>query len=161
MDDAPKSRSQKKREMTELQELGRRLAEQPDAVLERLALPPALRNALLEARGMVKHEARRRHMQYIGRLMREVDPEPVRAVLDDLETGRRSAAREHHRVEDQRDRLVGGDDELLHQLAEAHPEQRQRLRQLVLSARREQAAGKPPKASRALFRLLRELPQRP
>ena len=68
------SKTLRKREMQELQELGERLVALPDAELARLeALPETLRGAVAEARRITRHEARRRQMQYIGRLMRAID----------------------------------------------------------------------------------------
>ena len=81
MDDAIVSKTKRKQEMTELQKLGAKLVELPESQLEAMPMDDALRTAVLAARRIKSHEAKRRQMQYIGRLMREVDPAPLRERL--------------------------------------------------------------------------------
>jgi ribosome-associated protein len=106
---------------------------------------------------MTKHEARRRHMQYVGKLMRTFDTTHARELVEAAHLGHAVKTKAFQRIEDLRDRLVDGDDDLLQELFDSHPEEGQRLRQLTLGARREKANEKPPKDTRALFRLLRDL----
>lgn len=80
IDERP-SKSQRKREMHELQALGERLVALPEARLRAMPLPPELLDAVLEARAISARGGRKRQLQYIGRLMREVDAEPIRAAL--------------------------------------------------------------------------------
>jgi len=83
MQDEIPSKTKKKQEMHELQRLGAALVELSAAHLERIALPEALAHAVREARRIRSHEGKRRQVQFIGRLMRELDPEPIRAQLAD------------------------------------------------------------------------------
>lgn len=153
-----KSKSQLKREMHELQAMGERLVELPESDYARFDLPSRLVQALKDCKKTKKHEARRRQIQYIGGLMREIDAEPVREFLADVDAGRRMQARNFHQVESWRDRIVDGDDELVEELIERFGhEHRQQLWQLSRNARKERAAAKPPKSFRALFKLLRQL----
>lgn len=159
MDEAriPKSRSQKKRDMTALQNLGERLAELSREELRPLDLPRDLLTALDDLRRMTGHEARRRQTQFIGRLMREVDPEPVADFLDSRGAATAEANAAFQALERLRDQLLDGEDAPLEAFFDAHPEaDRQHLRSLVRNARLERAKGKPPKNARALFRALRE-----
>ena len=151
------SRSQMKRDMTELQQLGEELAALGERVIRESGLPKDVEKALLDIKKMTKHEARRRHMQYVGKLMRTFDTGPVREIVEAAKAGHQIKTDEFRRVENLRDRLLDGDDDLLQELFDAYPGEGQRLRQLTLGARREQAQEKPPKDSRALFRLLRTL----
>jgi len=150
------SRTKKKQQVEELQKLGAALVDLPAVQLESLALPDVLLKAVLEAQRITSHEARRRQMQYIGKVMRKVDPEPVRAALAAVD-GRSAAARvQHRRLESWRERLIG-DDEALTEYAGTHPgADLQALRTLIRNARKEIAEGKPPRAQRELFRLVRE-----
>jgi len=157
IDDRP-SRSQLKRDMIELQQLGADMAELGDKVVKEAGLPPEVEKALLLIKTMTKHEAKRRHMQYVGKLMRTFDTTHVRELVQTAKLGHQVKTAEFQRVEDLRDRLLEGDDDLLAKLYEVYPDEAQRLRQLALGARREAAGGKSPKDSRALFRLLRSLP---
>jgi ribosome-associated protein len=156
IDDRP-SRSQLKRDMTALQQLGADLAALGDKVVREAGLPPEVEKALLLIKTMTKHEARRRHMQYVGKLMRTFDTTHARELVEAAHLGHAVKTKAFQRIEDLRDRLVDGDDDLLQELFDSHPEEGQRLRQLTLGARREKANEKPPKDTRALFRLLRDL----
>jgi ribosome-associated protein len=150
------SRSQKKREVEALQKLGAGLVDLPPAQLDAMALPAALDAAVREAQRITSHEARRRQIQYIGKIMRSVDPEPVRAALAAV-AGQSAAARVRQRqLESWRERLIG-DDEALTEFAAWQPRaDLQALRALIRNARKEIAEGKPPRAQRELFRFIRE-----
>ena len=149
------SRTKKKEHVEELQKLGAALVALAPAQLEQLALPRDLLAAVLEAQRIGSHEARRRQLQYIGKIMRKVDPEPVRAALAVVE-GRSAAARaQQRRLESWRERLIG-DDGALTDYASEHPgADLQALRAAIRNARKEIAEAKPPRAQRQLFRLLR------
>lgn len=155
------SRSQLKREMHELQKLGVDFAALGDKVIKETDLPPEVEAALLLIKKVTKHEARRRHMQYVGKLMRTFDTTRVREIVQAAKQGHAIKTAEFHQMEQLRDRLVDGDDDLLQSMFTAYPEEGQRLRQLVLGARREKLKGQPPKNSRALFKMLKKLPPMP
>ena len=150
------SRSRKKREVEALQKLGAGLVDLAPAQLEAMALPAPLHAAVREAQRITSHEARRRQLQYIGKIMRSVDPEPVRAALAAV-AGQSAAARVRQRqLESWRERLIG-DDGALTEYAALHPgADLQALRALIRNARKEIAEGKPPRAQRELFRFIRE-----
>ena len=153
-----KSKSQFKREMIALQEMGEELVRLNAEQLAKLPLTDELRDAVLAAQGMHARGARYRQMQYIGRLMREVDPAPVQEALDIVRNRHNRASALLHRLEKWRDQLIAGDHEALEEVFAAFPDaDRQHLRQLVRNAQKEEEAGKPPKSSRELFRYLREL----
>ena len=83
------SKSARKRAMHELQALGEELCAIDPARLAELALPESLAEAIGDARRITAHEARRRQLQFIGRLMRDIDPEPIRAALARYHSGHR------------------------------------------------------------------------
>lgn len=152
------SKSQRKREATALRDLGAKLVDLKPAQLEKLPLPVELREAILFAQSRNQRGARKRQMQYIGKLMRQIDPEPLRAALEILESRHSAAKRRLHHLEGLCEALVGGDEASLAEFLADHPEaDRQHLHQLMRNAAREQAQNKPPRARRALFRYLREL----
>src|SRR5688572_21691737 len=143
--------------MHELQALGAALAALSEAQLKAMALDEDLLAALLEAKRIKSHEAKRRQMQYIGRLMRDVDPSPIRSRLAELEGNSAQAAARHRRLEAWRERLLG-DDEALTAFAAEHPgADLQALRTLIRNARKEASLGRPPRAYRELFRILKEI----
>ena len=153
-----KSKSQFKREMIALQEMGEELVRLNAEQLAKLPLTDELREAICAAQGMHARGARYRQMQYIGRLMREVDPAPVQDALDIVRNRHNRATSLLHRLEKWRKELIAGDHEALEEVFAAFPNaDRQHLRQLVRNAQKEEEAGKPPKSSRELFRFLREL----
>lgn len=161
-DDLPPSKSQRKRDMHALQDLGRKLLEANRKTLEECRLPQALLDAIAEYHRLPNaHGARKRQLQFIGRLMRDIDAAHVRDVLD--KTGQHAAheQRRFHELERKRDALVEGDDQVMEQIIAETPDiDIQHFRQLVRQSRKEQAAGGTPAASRKLFRYLRELSEK-
>jgi ribosome-associated protein len=150
------SKTRRKREMLELQTLGAALVELPESQLAGMQLENNLLEAVLAAKRIRSHEGKRRQLQYIGRLMREVDAEPIRARLAAIEGGSAQANAAHRRLEAWRERLMT-DDEALTAFAAEHPgSDLQTLRTLIRNARKEQKEGKPPRAYRELFRCIKE-----
>lgn len=157
-DDLEKSRTRLKKEAAALQKMGERLVGLSDEQLERMDLPAQLIGAIRDVRPMKSHGARRRQMQYIGTLMRRVDTQPIEQALLEIEQGDYRQKKAFHRIEAWRDRLVAGDDDLIDEIVDALPEaSRQRLGQLVRSARKEKEKNAPPKSARNLFRYLKAL----
>jgi ribosome-associated protein len=157
-EDVEKSRTQLKKEAADLKKMGRRLVELSNDQLKRMALPDVLMEAIKAVRLMKSRGARRRQMQYIGTLMRAVDAEPIKNALLEIEQGAYLQAKEFHRIEAWRDQLIAGDDALLDEIVATFPNvDRQRLGQLVRSARKEKARNAPPKSARNLFRYLKGL----
>ncbi|MFN2339394.1 MAG: ribosome biogenesis factor YjgA [Gammaproteobacteria bacterium] len=156
--DEPPSRSQRRRDMEALQVLGEELVGLPATTLRNIPMPDTLREAVMQARTITAHGGRRRQLQYIGKLMREVDATPIRAALEQRNRQSRASAQHFHQLEQLRDRLLQDGDSVVDEVCERHPTaERQRLRQWLLQARREKERGQPPKAARQLFRYLREL----
>ncbi|HRH82172.1 MAG TPA: ribosome biogenesis factor YjgA [Thiobacillaceae bacterium] len=150
------SKTSLKKAMLALQALGTELVSLSQDALGRLDLPDALLAAVLDAKRFRQHGAHRRQLQYIGRLMRDLDTEHIAEQLARLRGESATAKAEFHALERWRSHLLE-DDQALVLWLDRHPESDvQQLRQLIRNARREQAEGKPPKASRQLFRLLRE-----
>ncbi len=153
-----KSRTRLKEEMKSLQLLGETIVKLPVDRINKIVMPDVLREAVLLAKTLTKHEARRRQMQYIGTLMRKIDAEPIRRFVDDINRGSKEESREFHKFEKLRDDLMNGRESAMEQVLEIYPGvDRQQLRQLVRNAVKEKEKEQPPKASRALFRYLREL----
>ena len=153
----PVSKTQRKKEMHELQALGAELVALAESQIRELQIPGDLREAVLEAKRIKSHEAGRRQRQYIGRLMREVDPAPIRAQLDALIGHSAQEAARHRRLEALRDKLLADDEALTGYVAGHAGADPQALRTLIRNARREQKEGRPPRAYRELFRLLKAL----
>jgi len=150
------SKTQRKNEMLELQALGAALVELSDSQLAQFTLEPRLREAVDEAKRIKSHGARKRQIQYIGRLMRDLDAEPIRAGLAAIEGGSAQATARHRRLEAWRERLLA-DDEALTEFAAEHPgSDLQALRALIRNARKEAKEQKPPRAYRELFRFVKQ-----
>src|SRR5438445_11523799 len=136
-DEEKPSKTERKRAMHELQTLGERLVGLNPEQLAAIALPEDLQDAVEHARRITKHEARRRQLQYIGRLMRAVDPEPIREKLKVWDGVSAEETARVHRIERWRERLLGSDG-AIGTLVNAHPGvDTQRLRTLVRNAREE------------------------
>ena len=150
------SKSQRKREMTALQDLGESLLRLTPAALARIDLPEALREAIGEAARLGSHEARRRHLQYIGKLMRQVDPVALRAAIGNATGESKESVALMHRCERLRDALLADDGALDGVLAELPGADAQQLRSTIRAARREHSEGQPPRHARQLYRWLRD-----
>ena len=150
------SKSQRKRDMTALQDLGESLLRLTSAELARIDLPEELRQVITGSARITSHEARRRHLQYIGKLMRQVDPQPLRAAIDDATGESKQAVALMHRCERLRDALLADDGALGAVLAELPGADVQQLRSTIRAARREHAEGRPPRHARQLYRWLHE-----
>ena len=150
------SKSQRKRDMHALQDLGGELVELPEERLAAVELPEPLADAIHAARRIRDFEGRRRQLQYIGKLMRSVDAEPIRAKLESWKAGSRSDTARFKLIEEWRERLVAERNALDAFVAAFPHADAARIRGLVEDVHRERAAGRPPKSFRALFRLINE-----
>jgi ribosome-associated protein len=157
MTDELPSKSQRKRDMHALQDLGSALVDLNDEQLAAVELPENLRDAVMDARRLAgTHEARRRQMQYVGKLMRHIDPEPIRASIQAYTAVSREQTARLHLLERWRARLLE-DESALTELMKEYPQiDATHVRLLIRNAGRERAAGQPPKSFRALFQLLNE-----
>ena len=147
------SKTQKKRESHVLQSLGEDLLTLPADRLLPLGLPEILLDAVKAAKKITAHEGRRRQMQYIGKLMRHVDPEPIREAVASFKLGHAKDSLALHQSERWRERLLA-EDEALQEFIEQHAGiDVQQLRSLVRAARKD-AALVPEKRSGRAFREL-------
>ena len=151
------SKSQRKRESTALQGLGKELFELSRDQLKKMNLPEKLLDALLEAKRLTSHEGIRRQMQFIGKVMRDVEVEPIDQQLAVIRGESNVAKAAFHALETWRTRLIENDAALNEWLALQPDTDVQQIRQLIRNARKEAAESKPPKSSRALFKLIREM----
>jgi ribosome-associated protein len=150
------SKTQRKREMHALQEIGEELVALPDDRLASLVLPDTLRDAIHDARRIDQRSARRRQLQFIGRIMRDVDADAIRTQLEAIRSGSAKEVALLHRAERWRTRLLS-DDTAISEFVEAFaPVDVQRLRTMLRNAKREAGTDKPPRFYRALFREIRE-----
>jgi ribosome-associated protein len=147
------SKTRRKREAEALQSLGEALAELPDEALDQLDLPERLRQALQDLRGISAHEARRRQRQFIGRLMRDVDPGPLREFIAARERPSREAARLFRLTEDWRDRLVTDGEPALREFLVRHPAVDEAALSRAIEDTRSGRSGAP----KRLFRLVKTI----
>ena len=155
-DDEDISKSERKRRMHALQDLGLRLVELREEALAGLDLPEDVADAVRLARDLSR-EARRRQCQYIGKLLRRHALPDLAQRLDALSAPARAATQRLHDVERWRDRLIAEPRALALFLADHPRTDAERLHALVAQAQGEQASGRPPRARRALFQFLREI----
>ena len=153
IEDRP-SKTELKQESNELQLLGETLTTLSNDQLDQLDLPELMRDALDELSRVGKHEATRRHMQYIGKLMRDIDPAPIRAQLDRWEMGTRANKAAFKASERWRDRLIAEPDALTLFMAEQPTVNREKLNELLVRARLQASKGEAPAASRQVFRVI-------
>ncbi len=157
-DSTPISKTRRKQAMEALQALGEDLVELPADRIKKIDLSEDLRDAIGVAQRMTKHdEARRRQMQYIGKLMRSADVESIRAALSVARGEAASETAKLHRLERMREKLIA-DEKSLQEIVSLYPGiDVQYLRSLRLAAIKEREQNKPPRSYRAIFQLLNEL----
>lgn len=151
------SKTKQKEAMHELRDLGAELVELSVGQLKRIDLPETILAAVRDCQKITAHGARRRQIQYLGKLMRQVDDAPIRAGLAMLRGESSAETARLHRLERFRTRLLE-DESVLSEIAATWPGvDLQHLRTLRRNALKEQEANKPPKNYRAIFQVLKEL----
>ncbi len=152
------SKSQRKRECHQLQDLGSKLVNLPQADLDNIPLGDDLRQAIHEAKRIKQRGALKRQLQFIGKLMRNSDAEAIRAAYQRVTNPFQEDIKQFHQLEQWRERLLRDGDDALESLLQEYPQaDRQHIRQLIRSADKEKKANKPPKAARELFQYLKSL----
>lgn len=157
-EEQPKSKTRVKKEMHQLQDLGKQLTELNAAQLAEVPLDADLREAIDTLHRIKSNEARRRQLQYIGKLMRSADNEAIEAILARFRERDQQYVRFDKMAEDWRERLLDGDKATQSEFFDRYPgADHQQLRQLVRDAAREIEQKKAPTNQRKLFRFLRDL----
>jgi ribosome-associated protein len=151
------SKSARKRDAHSLQELGVQLAALPGCELGELNLPDNLSAALRDLRRLPTRGAQLRQRQYIGKLMRDIDPEPLLAKLHERKQRHDAEVRHFQRIENWRDRLLKEPDAIAQLLEEFPAADRGELCRLLEKAARERIEQRSPSAARELFDFLRRL----
>lgn len=155
--DIAPSKTRRKKDMHALQEIGEQLVELDQKKLIEFNLPEILIDAINLAKPMNKHGARRRQMQYIGKLMRTIDVLPIQEKLDSWQRVSLHQTARLHQLERWRERLLA-DENALTEFAQKYPAaDLQHLRLLIRNAHKEKAADKPPKSFRLLFQKLQAM----
>ncbi|MEH6466813.1 MAG: ribosome biogenesis factor YjgA [Porticoccus sp.] len=156
-EEEPKSKSALKREMTALQKIGEDLVDLPASQLAKVLMPDLLEDAIMVARRLKNREGKRRQLQYIGKIMRNIDSDAIKQRLDSFNHKSQESRQQLHRLEQWRDRLMTDGDQAIGELLKEYAElDRQHLRQLIRQAQKEASQNKPPAASRKIFKYLQE-----
>ena len=151
------SKSEIKRDAEDLKQLGEKLVNLTKANLTKVPLDDSLKDAIELAQCLQK-EARRRQLQYIGKLLRSIDAEPIREALEKIENKHNQQQAMLHKLEILRDELVTKGDAALTDLLNEHPSaDRQQLRNLIRAAQKEKEQNKPSKAYREIYQILKTL----
>lgn len=154
------SKSELKRQMSELQKLGEELVAEARDRVKRVPMPEDVRDAILMCQTITNHEGRRRQMQFVGKMMRKLDEEEVAVIqrtIDSWKGMSKADTAALHALERRREKLLADDKALTVLLAEHAELDGQHLRTLIRNARKEQAENKPPKAYREIFQILKDL----
>ena len=150
------TKSELKRQALELQNLGRKLAGLKAQQLASVPLPGNMRDAIADYQRFPSHEAKRRQLQFIGKLMRQIDTEPIIAVLHELDGTSAAARYRFHQLEQWRDRLLAEPQGLTEYLTEHPHVDHQRLKRQLQKIRKARDENQQRITTRELFRLLRE-----
>ncbi|ARU55960.1 hypothetical protein OLMES_1886 [Oleiphilus messinensis] len=150
------SKSQVKREMVALQKLGERLVAMKSSALNEVPMSEELRAAIDHAQAINAKEAKRRQLQFIGKLMRREDADAISASIEQFDTSSERYARELHLLENWRERLLTDNKALTEFLNEYPQVDIQALRNLIRAAQKDLKNGKNTGQQKKLFRLLKE-----
>ena len=151
------SKSEIKRDAEDLKQLGEKLVNLTKANLTKVPLDDNLKDAIELAQRLQK-EARRRQLQYIGKLLRSIDAEPIREALEKIENKHNQQQAMLHKLEILRDELITKGDAALTDLLNEHPSaDRQQLRNVIRAAQKEKEQNKPSKAYREIYQILKTL----
>lgn len=151
------SKSEIKRDAEDLKQLGEKLVNLTKANLTKVPLDDSLKDAIELAQRLQK-EARRRQLQYIGKLLRSIDAEPIREALEKIENKHNQQQAMLHKLEILRDELIAKGDAVLTDLLNEHPSaDRQHLRNLIRAAQKEKEQNKPSKAYKEIYQILKTL----
>ena len=154
--DVTVSKTRRKQDMHALQSLGETLARLPGEQLSRLDLPDSLRDAIVQARQISQRGALRRQLQYIGRLMRDVDADHIRNQLESVQAGAVKDVAILHRAERWREQLLNDEDSLAKFVSAFPSTDIQKLRTLLRNTKRETEQQRPPRHFRELLRAIRQ-----
>ena len=151
------SKSEIKRDAEDLKQFGEKLVNLTKANLTKVPLDDSLKDAIELAQRLQK-EARRRQLEYIGKLLRSIDAEPIREALEKIENKHNQQQAMLHKLEILRDELVAKGDAALTDLLNEYPSaDRQQLRNLIRAAQKEKEQNKPSKAYREIYQILKTL----
>lgn len=152
------SKTQVKRECHDLQDLGEAMSQLEPSALNKIPMDDSLRDAIITLRKIKKGSALKRQKQYVGKLLRNSDFEPIREAYEKVVNHYREDVKLFHKLENWRDRLLEEGDKALGDLLDEMPQlDRQHLRQLIRQASKEKQQNKPPKSSREIFKYLRSM----
>ena len=152
------SKSQRKRDADALQNLGKNILGLSHDAQKSIDLPESLEKALDDARRIKKNSALKRQLQYIGKLMRSIDIEPIQEQYLKLTNHYDRDIKSLHQLEKWRDRLLAEGDKALEDLLNEKPDaDRQHLRQLIRQSAKETKLKKPPKSAREIFKYLKKI----
>lgn len=151
------SKSEIKRDAEHLKKLGESLINLTPSNLAKIPLDDNLRDAI-ELAQRLRLEARRRQIQYVGKLLRNLDPDPIQEALDKVENRHNQQLALLQKLEQTRDQLIEQGDAAVNALVDEYPNlDRQHLRNLVRMAQKEKATNKPPKNYREIFQYLKSM----
>ena len=151
------SKTQLKAQMNELQKMGEALTELSPASLAKIPMDEELLDAVMLARRILRNkEGYRRQLQLIGKIMRHRDIQPIEQALLVIQNSHKKTTDAFHKIELLRDGLIQQGDEAIEAALLEHTQlERQKLRQYVRQAKKQQVENKPPKAARDLFKYLK------
>jgi ribosome-associated protein len=158
MEDEHISKTRRKKEARALRGIGEQLVALSPEQLKNIDMPEELQEAVVFAREITSHGARRRQIQYIGALMRDIETDSIESALENIRHGDARKAHAFKKIETWRDRIKQGDTAILEDILRTCPDaERQRLTQLARNAIKEHEKGISVKSSRLLFRYLKQI----
>ena len=151
------SKTELKKDSKKIQDFGRKISGLTINNIEAFKFPSNIYDATIDLKNLKSNSAKKRQVQYLGKLLREIDLTNAFLVMKQLEVSSQKEIQRNHIIEGWRDKLLSNNDSITEFIDEYPKIDRQSLRQTVSNAQKEKKDNKPPKHSRQLFKLIKDI----
>ena len=155
--DSVVSKTELKKDSKNIQKFGKRISELTINNIQAFKFPLTIYEATIGLKNLKSNSAKKRQVQYLGKLLREIDLTDAFLVMKQLEVGSQKEIQRNHIIEGWRDKLLSNNDSITEFFDEYPKVDRQSLRQTISNAQKEKKGNKPPKYSRQLFKLIKDI----
>ncbi|MDC0127000.1 DUF615 domain-containing protein [Methylophilaceae bacterium] len=151
------SKTELKKESKKIQQFGRKISELTISNIEAFKFPINIFEATIELKNLKSNSAKKRQVQYLGKLLREIDLTDAFLIMKQLKVTSQKEIQSNHIIEGWRDKLLSNNNSIT-EFVEKYPQiDRQSLRQTISNAQKEKEGNKPPKYLRQLFKLIKDI----
>jgi ribosome-associated protein len=155
--DSVVSKTELKKDSKKIQQFGRKISELTINNIEAFKFPLNIYEAVIGLKNLKSNSAKKRQVQYLGKLLREIDLTDAFLVMKQLKVSSQKEIQRNHIIEGWRDKLLSNNNSITEFVDEYPKIDRQSLRQTISNAQKEKKEDKWPKYSRQLFKLIKDI----